>query len=290
MVVKDYLPPEVVPKGYTIMNQSGQTLQVVPPVLSKAEVAEEKRRKALAAADERARREALRRDAELMRQFASVEDLMRARDTQLSALDVQLSIRNGQTNLQTSQLEEMQRHAADYERRGQPVPSQLLKDIQESQRQIDDNKGFADTQNREKNKIAERFKDDIVRFKELQTQRLLRKREEGGVEGVEGNTAVVMCTDSEHCRKAWQLAQIYARDNGTWSLEIVTDTLILTGKALSEKDVSLAFSLVPEREKGAQLVLEVNCQPSDAGAALCASDRVRKIVADFEPYLASRIN
>lgn len=289
-VVKDYLPPEIVPKGYSILNLAGQTLQVVPPVLSKAEQAEEKRRKVQQASEERARKEAIRRDAELIRQFASVEDIMRARDTQLSALDVQISIRNGQTNLLTTQLEEMQRHAADYERRGQAVPSTLLKDIQESQRQIDDNKGFVDAQNGEKNKIAERFKSDIIRFKELQAQRLLRKRDESGVEGSEGTTAVVLCRSNEECRKAWQLAQIYARDNGTRSLEIVTDTLILTGKPMNERDVSLAFSFVPERDQGAQLVLEVSCEKSDQGAALCASERVRNIVAGFEGYLNSRLN
>lgn len=288
-VVKDHLPPEVVPRGYTVISSYGQVLEVVPPVKSKAEQAEEKRLKAQQAAEERARREAIRRDAELMRQFTAVEDLMRARDTQLSALDVQISIRNGQTNLLMSQLEEMQRHAADYERRGQPVPSQLLKDIQESQRQIEDNKGFADAQNAEKNRIAERFKNDIVRFKELQAQRLLRKREESGVMGAEGNTIVVSCTDSERCRKAWQLAQIYARDNGTRSLEIVTDTLILTGKPIKESDISLAFSMVPERDQGSQVVLEVSCHNSEQGTALCGGDRVRQIVNGFETYLNSRL-
>ena len=286
-VVKDYLPPEVVPKGYTILNTYGQTIEVVPPVKTKAELAEEKRLKAAQAAEERAKREAARRDAELMRQFTAVEDLMRARDTQLSALDVQ--IRNGQNNLLTSQLEEMQRHAADYERRGQSVSSQLLKDIQESQRQIEENKKFVDGQNAEKNRIAERFKADIVRFKELQAQRLLRKREETGVVGVEGSTSVVFCRDNEQCRKVWQLAQIYARDNSTRSLEIVTDTLILTGKPVKETDITLAFSKVPEREQGSQVVLEVSCHNSDEGNALCAGDRVRQIVNGFESYMNSRL-
>lgn len=288
-VVKDYLPPEIVPKGYTILNQYGQTLEVVPPVKTKAELAEEKRLKAQQAAEERAKRDAARRDAQLIRQFSTVEDIMRARDTQLSALDVQISIRNGQTTLLTSQLEEMQRHAADYERRGQPVPSQLLKDIQESQRQIDDNKGFVDIQNTEKKRIADRFKDDIVRFKELQAQRLLRRREESGVVGIEGTTAVTFCTSHEHCRKAWQLAQIYARDNGTRSLEIVTDTLILTGKPQQQTDIALAFSMVPERDQGSQLVLEVSCHNSDEGNALCDSERVRQILGGFESYLRSRL-
>lgn len=289
IVVKDFLPPEIVPKGYTIMNGLGQTLEVVPPVKSKAEQAEEKREKVRLAAEERARKEAIRRDAELIRQFTTVEDIMRARDTQLSALDVQISIRNGQTTLLTSQLEEMQRHAADYERRNQPVPGQLLKDIQESQRQIDDNKGFVDLQNNEKNKIAERFKSDIVRFKELQTQRLLRKREDAGIVGADGNSSVILCSDKDQCTKVWQLAQIYARDNGTRGLEIVTDTLILTGKPMKDSDVSLAFSKVPEREQGSQVVLEVSCMNSDEGSALCGSDRVKKIVAGFENYLNSRL-
>ncbi len=289
IVVKDFLPPEVVPRGYTVTNQSGQVIQVVPPVLSKAEQAEAKKRKAEAEAEERARRDAIRRDAELLRNFASVEDIMRARDTQLSALDVQISIRNGQTKQLTSQLEEMQSHAADYERRGEAVPSQLLKDIQESQRQLDDNKRFVSLQDAEKLKVADRFKNDIVRFKELQAQRLLRKRDEAGSESSDSATAVALCSSTDSCRKAWQLAQIYARDNSTRSLEIVTDTLILTGKPVSDRDVSIALSRVPNKDQGAQLVLEVSCLNSDAGTALCSSEKVRGIVSGFESYLSSRL-
>lgn len=289
LVIKDYLPPEVVPKGYSIVNAYGQTLEVVPPVKTKEELAEEKKLKKQREAEERARREAARRDADLIRQFTRVEDIMRARDTQLSAIDVQISIRNGQTNLLTTQLEDMQRHAADYERRGQPVPAQLQKDIRESQRQMEENKKFVDIQEQEKARIAERFRQDIIRFKELQAARVIRQRDQSDGEGLAETTAVHNCGTAEMCRKAWQLAQIYARDNATRSLEIVTDSLILTGKALGDRDISLSFSMVPERDNTAQIVLEVSCNASDAGNQLCQTERVRNIVDGFGQYLASRL-
>lgn len=290
LVIKDYLPPEIVAKGYSIVNASGQTIEVVPPVKSREELAEEKKLKKQREAEERARREAARRDADLIRQFTRVEDIMRARDTQISALDVQISIRNGQTNLLTSQLEEMQRHAADYERRAQPVPAQLQKDIRESQRQIGENNKFVELQNAEKARVSDRFRFDIIRFKELQAARVVRQRDSNDGELGSANQAVSSCTGRENCRKAWQLAQIYARDNATRSLEIVTDTLILTGKPLGDRDISLSFSLVPDRADVSQIVLEVACAANDAGTQLCQTERVRNIVFGFDPYLQSKLN
>ena len=290
LVIKDYLPPEVIAKGYSIVNTSGQTIEVVPPVKTKEQLAEEKKLKKQREAEERARREAARRDADLIRQFTRVEDIMRARDTQISALDVQISIRNGQTNLLTTQLEEMQRHAADYERRGQPVPAQLQKDIRESQRQIGENKSFVDTQNGEKARVSDRFRLDIIRFKELQAARVVRQRDSNDGEVGSFTQAISNCTGRDNCRKAWQLAQIYARDNATRSLEIVTDTLILTGKPIGDRDISLSFSLVPDREDVSQIVLEVACATNDAGAQLCQTERVRNIVLGFDAYMQSKLN
>lgn len=289
MVLKDYLPPEVVARGYTIVNEYGQTLEVIEPVKTREQMAAERESRAKLEAEQRIKREAAKHDAELLRQFTTVEDIMRARDTQLASLDVQISIRSGQSNLITSQLEDMQKHAADFERRGAAVPAQLLKDIQESQRQIGENQGFIEQQGKEKEKIADRFKADIVRFKELNAQRVLRNRNDDGSVNAQ-NTSLFSCSGQEQCRKAWQLAQIYARDNATRSLEIVTDTLIMTGKPSAERDLALALSKVPDKTDGAQIVLEASCISTSAGQAFCSSDAVKTIVDKFPDYLNSTLN
>lgn len=287
-VIKDYLPPEVVPKGYTILTESMQVVEVVPPVKTREQIKEEKALRLKMEAEDRARREAAKRDAELLRQFTQVDDIMRARDTQLGAIDVQMSIRSGQSALLVSQLEESQKHAADYERRGQPVPAELLRNIQEMQRQLGENRSFLDLQNKEKERVADKFKADIVRFKELQAQRVLKNRDDEG-RVMAANTTSYSCAENALCTKVWQMAQLYARDNATRSLEIVTDSLILSGKPLSDRDIAIAFSKVPERDAGAQIILEISCANTDAGQALCDSERGKKIINGFAPYIDGRL-
>lgn len=287
-VIKDYLPPEVVPKGYTILTENMQVVEVVPPVKTREQIKEEKALRLKMEAEERARREAAKRDAELLRQFTQVDDIMRARDTQLSAIDVQISIRSGQSALMVSQLEEIQKHAADYERRGQPVPAELLRNIQEMQHQLAENRAFVDSQNKEKERVAEKFKNDIIRFKELQAQRVLKNRDDDG-RVTAANTTSYSCADNDLCRKIWQLAQLYARENTTRSLEIVTDSLILSGKPMSDRDLSIAFSKVPDRDKGAQIILEISCNNGEAGQALCNGERGKKVIDGFAPYIDSRL-
>jgi hypothetical protein len=156
------------------------------------------------------------------------------------------------------------------------------------QRQLGENRGFVETQNKEKERVADKFKSDIVRFKELQAQRVLKNRDDDG-RVMAANTTSYSCTDNDLCRKIWQLAQLYARENATRSLEIVTDSLILSGKPTSERDIAIAFSKVPERNVGAQIVLEISCLNGELGDALCNGERGKKILDGFAPYIDTRL-
>ena len=92
MVWDSKIPPEYVKNGYTILNERGQVVQVVPRALTPEEIAEQSLAlESQKQAEEDARKQ-LESDNLLLRLFRSPEDIERKRDEKLDQLEVQRTV------------------------------------------------------------------------------------------------------------------------------------------------------------------------------------------------------
>ncbi|MCQ4312442.1 DUF4124 domain-containing protein [Pseudomonas stutzeri] len=112
------VPPQHIGKGYEVLNDQGRVTRVVPP----APTPEERQR--LLEAKARAGS-----DAQLLRLYASVKDVERARARKLSELDSVIGITRGNLQALRTQQGNLQSQAANHERAGRQVPEQLLMQI-----------------------------------------------------------------------------------------------------------------------------------------------------------------
>ncbi|WP_196766727.1 DUF4124 domain-containing protein [Stutzerimonas stutzeri] len=112
------VPPQFIGRGYEVLNDQGRVTQVVPP----APTAQE--RQLLLEAKARAET-----DAQLLRLYASVADVERAKARRLSELDSIIGITRGNLQSLRAQQANLQSQAANHERAGRKVPEQLLVQI-----------------------------------------------------------------------------------------------------------------------------------------------------------------
>lgn len=112
------VPPQFIGRGYEVLNDQGRVTQVVPP----APTAQE--RQLLLEAKTRAET-----DAQLLRLYASVADVERAKARRLSELDSIIGITRGNLQSLRTQQANLQSQAANHERAGRKVPEQLLVQI-----------------------------------------------------------------------------------------------------------------------------------------------------------------
>jgi len=112
------VPPQFIGRGYEVLNDQGRVTQVVPP----APTAQE--RQLLLEAKARAET-----DAHLLRLYASVADVERAKARRLSELDSIIGITRGNLQSLRTQQANLQSQAANHERAGRKVPEQLLVQI-----------------------------------------------------------------------------------------------------------------------------------------------------------------
>lgn len=288
-VLNNVLPPEVVPRGYTVLSPQGQVLQEVPPARTKEQIEADKKAEEAAKLAAAQRAEQAKHDAMLLASFTNMEDITRARDNQLSAIDVTISVAEGNISRVKSQLESQQSRAADLERRGEKIPETLTKDISDSLRQIKESETFIADKRQEQDRLRKRFEKDIVRFQELHAERLLRAASNGSGNGSTQEHGVYQCSSRAQCDKAWALAQLYAREKASTRLEIITNTIILTAEPKSDQDLSLAFSRIPEKGEKEQIVVEVRCASTEGGKARCDGDDAKAVRNGFNDYVDNRL-
>ncbi|GGK05277.1 DUF4124 domain-containing protein [Pseudomonas matsuisoli] len=118
VLTRQGVPPEFVGKGFEVINEQGRVLRVVPP----APTAEERKQREARALQTQA-------DRQLMRLYANVKDVDRARDRKLAELDSLIGVAN--SNLQSIRIQQgnVLSQAAELERSGQVVPDQILAQI-----------------------------------------------------------------------------------------------------------------------------------------------------------------
>ncbi|BAP42287.1 putative methyl-accepting chemotaxis protein [Pseudomonas sp. StFLB209] len=109
------VPPEYAGKGYQVLNAQGRVVQVVPPAPSAEQIRQAEAAKAQAGAD-----------AQLLRQYRSVDDVERAKARKLAEIDALIGVAQGNTQGLAAQQASLQGQAADLERAGRAVPQNLI--------------------------------------------------------------------------------------------------------------------------------------------------------------------
>ena len=167
VVLNDRIPPELISRGYSILNRHGQVIKVVPRELTEEEITLRDGNKG--ERTQRVLQEALqvKADQRLLTIFSNPQDAERARDRKIEALEVIVSINKSNIARLRSEYDVDQEKAAVQERAGKNVPEHLLEKIERIERQIDKLEETNTEKEKEKLGVRESYAKDIDRLKIL---------------------------------------------------------------------------------------------------------------------------
>lgn len=171
----DTPPPDMVQQEHKILNEQGVTVEALERAKTPEEI--EAERQAAMEAEEAARRDALaraeqeRKDRILLSIYASEEDLFRARDHKLAAIDDTIELTRSNIQTQQESLEDFMKEAAEVERRGEEVGPRTLRAIEDLRTQMAENEAFIARKEQEKLALIARYAEELERFRELTTRR-----------------------------------------------------------------------------------------------------------------------
>lgn len=128
--IQSYIPPEFVAGGYEIIDDNGVVLKKVAPQISEAE------RDAREAAQVSAEMQRAR-DEELLKLYRSPADVDRAMKTWLSRMDMEIRVKRNRIRIKENEFDGLQERAANQEKAGAEVDSDLLNKMKAIRLEID---------------------------------------------------------------------------------------------------------------------------------------------------------
>ncbi len=287
----DKVPPEEVKHRRETLNKNARTVGVVEKEKTKAQRELDKRLSVLRKQQQDIIDKQRMHDKVLLSTFRNVDDMKMALKGQMLAMDGKRKIVHNNLQRLQKQLREQQRKAAQFERDGKRVPSDLSKSIRTSKQQIKQAYVDISAQFQNKKKIRQEFEEDIERFIFLtksseESQDLSRELAETRAASELG---LFICENMDQCKQAWKVAKQFVYLNSTVSLDIETDKLIMGKTPSRNTDLSLSVSKITESGYKEQLFLDIRCRNSSLGQELCSSSKVKKIRNSFSDFIKAGI-
>ena len=171
----DAVPAEYAQQGHEVKSNTGMTLKKQPRAKTREEVVRERAEKVIAAR-KRAETAAIARkqataDKVLLDTFGSEDDLLLARDGQLTNINSQIKLTESQIAKIQKSLDQLISKAADFERRNQKLPTELSLDMDKLRAQIAEQRAFVEAKLKEQAALRKKFDLDLARFQELSRAR-----------------------------------------------------------------------------------------------------------------------
>ncbi|MCG8379519.1 MAG: hypothetical protein MI865_08610 [Proteobacteria bacterium] len=163
----DKVPPEFAQKGHEELSKGGMVRDKKERAKTKEEIEEAKRLAKLEEEEKQKEEDKKNQDRILLETFTSVEDIERARDERVTALEATIKLTQARNEKIQLDLDKRINSAAAQERSGKSPAEALLKDIESLKRQINNNNTFIDEKRAEQEVIKQAHAVDIERFKKL---------------------------------------------------------------------------------------------------------------------------
>ena len=170
MHFSDKIPPQEIKREHQEIDKSGLETKTIEAEKTPEQIAEERRQLAIKAEQDRLAQERAEQDRILLDTYSSEDEIIDARNRQLATMEATNQLTHGSIESLTVKLQEQTRNAADYERRGQEVPQDVLKEIDDIKSQIEQHRASIKANERDQLKLKEKYQAYVDRFRELKNQ------------------------------------------------------------------------------------------------------------------------
>lgn len=279
----DQLPPEQAHRRRAELSPQGRELKVIEAPKTAEELRREARLARLHAQHEKILLDQRKQDLALLRSYRSEEDIRRARDDKLQALEILRRDTETERQRQGELLARQEKAAAQLERKGESVSRNQRTAIAASRRAVAQADAKLEIIAAERAALTLRFERDLARFKVLQSQPPLAAPATAGnrPDSAPGpEPEVIPCADSSACDAAWARARDFLQQQAPGGLLTDSERLLQTPLPATDTDIGLVVTRLPGDGQEV-LWFELRCRANPVGAAQCASDRARSLKARF---------
>jgi hypothetical protein len=162
-----YVPAEYSQQRIETRGKSGRVIEVEDRAKTKAELAESDRLAKLKAIEDEKIAVQNKKDDILLKTFSNERDINMLRDSKVNVIEGIITVTNSNNKALQKKLEKLQKRAANYERRGNKPPKNVLEDITAIENRINKNTKSINSKREEQKTIRTKFDKDLQHFRTL---------------------------------------------------------------------------------------------------------------------------
>ena len=163
----DKVPPQHSKHKRDELNEQGITVKKIAAPKTAEQLKKEEQQAKIRAEQKRKEQKQANYDQMLLNSYLSEDGLINARDANITAVENVIQASNDTLKNQEQRLMDLRKSAADYERSGKPVPEGILKQIKNTQEQIQRTHDYIATKQGEQEITRKKYEKDIQRYQEL---------------------------------------------------------------------------------------------------------------------------
>lgn len=163
----DKVPPTQAKLKRDELNKQGLTVKRIEAAKTAEELKEEEKQAKIREEQRLKEEKKAAYDHMLLNSYLSEEGLINARDANITADENVIQASNNTLKNQEQRLMELRKSAANHERSGKPVPEGILKQIKNTQEQIQRTHDYISTKQAEQEATRIKYEKDIQRYREL---------------------------------------------------------------------------------------------------------------------------
>ena len=273
----DKIPPQYSQKAHTELDQHGLKVDEIQAAKTHEQVLKEKELKRLRAERQKLVDIQRSKDRVLLRTFRSIDDIVLARNGKLAAIDVSITVTEGNIKRMKTKLAEMQDNAANLEKQGKSVSKKYLSQIKQIRDDI--RSAYSSIVEKEKHKqsILAKFETDIDRFKQLK-QLTPEQIIASNAHKKPNMDNIIHCATKTSCDERWQHAEAFVRKHATTSIQILGNNIVVTKQPVKGFQLSVSMSRIADKKgSGATLFVDIQCSGTLTGRELCEGPKSNEI-------------
>jgi len=163
----DQVPPTDADKERKILDKTGRTVKTIDRAKTKEELAEEKRRAALKAKQQKVLNKQKEKDRVLLLTYQSLAEIYEARDVKITTVENAILISQSTLKSQKKKLSSLRHTAAEFERSSRAVPKRIIDKMKSVQGQITLTNRFIYRKRKEQDEIRKEFSIYASRYRQL---------------------------------------------------------------------------------------------------------------------------
>jgi hypothetical protein len=281
----DQVPPTQAQHQREVLDKNAQVISVTEKAKTKEQIEMDKRLTLLRRQQELIIAKQNAEDKALLSSFLDVPSMEANRKNKIQAFNSQENEKRTEIARLKTEIANQQRQAADPDGKGQKAPEDLLRRIDNNQKEVAKIKAEIVEILNNKALFEKKYAEDLQRFKYLTAN---RKNTAAAEVSVEKSTeppidqlGLFSCNNSEQCDAAWRIARGFVKSYSTTPITIDTDKVITSAAPALAKDLSLSISKMTVDDNKLQIFLDIRCTETMSGSQLCANSQAAGLRAQF---------